>query len=81
LPACRAALASADEDFNRHTTIRNVGIVGVGVGVLLAGAGAALVMTTPRNEPPYKPMASAWKVRSTAWLALDGAGIGLLGAF
>lgn len=81
LPACRAALASADEDLNRHKTIRNFGLVGVGVGVLLAGAGAALVMTTPRNEPPRRPMASAWQVRNTAWLTLGGAGIGLVGAF
>jgi hypothetical protein len=80
--ACMDMLAAADDNFNRHQTIQNFSLVALGVAVVAAGVGAALVLTgedpdrydrVPRNADARGLALSSWLEPGRGGLALSGA--------
>jgi hypothetical protein len=72
---CGDMLAAADDNYNSHKTIQNFGLVAIGVGVLAAGAGAALLLSgdDPNRYDRAPPALTGWLEPSSGGLALRGA--------
>jgi len=75
-PMCNDMLTAADDTLNRHQTIQNFGLVALGVGVLAAGVGTALLLTgDDPNRYDRAPLALS------GWLEPGRGGLELRGAF
>jgi hypothetical protein len=71
---CAALLRAADDRFNTHQTIQNLGLVALAAGTVAAGTGAALLLTArdpARDERTPRDLAPP---ALSAWLAPDGGG-------
>jgi hypothetical protein len=81
--ACDDMLGPADDTFNKHQTIQNFSLVAIGVAVVAAGVGAALVLTG--DDPDrYDRVPRATDTRGLAlssWLEPGRGGLALGGAF
>jgi hypothetical protein len=81
-PTCDAQLGPADDDYNRHKTIQNFAVVGIGAGVVAAGVGAALLVT---GDDPSRydraPRDGDAGLGLLGWLAPGGGGLTYQGAF
>jgi hypothetical protein len=78
---CSNMLAAADDTFNKHQTIQNFGLVAIGVAVVAAGVGAALVLTgddpdrydrARRTTDPRGLALSSWLEPGRGGLTLGG---------
>jgi hypothetical protein len=84
MEACAAAVAAADDQFNKHQTIQNVGFVALAVGVAAAAAGAVLLVT---GDDPYRydraprDLDAPGGLALASWLAPDAGGISVAGRF
>jgi hypothetical protein len=81
---CDAALAAADDRFNKHQTVQNIGLVVLGVGGVALLAGAYLLLTgedpdrydrAPHESDPPAGLAIS------GWLGQSGGGFSLTGGF
>ncbi len=80
---CEPLLGAADDNFNKHQTIQNFGLVALGVAVAAAAVGAALVLTGDDpdryDRAPRTPDARGLALSS--WLEPGRGGIAVGGAF
>jgi PEGA domain-containing protein len=80
--ACGEMLGPADDNFNKHQTIQNFGLVALGVAVAAAAVGAALVLTgedpdrydrAPRTPDTRGLALSSWLEPGRGGIAVGGA--------
>jgi hypothetical protein len=80
---CANMLTTADDTFNKHQTIQNFSLVAMGVAVVAAGVGAALVLTgdDPERYDRAPRTTDTRGLALSSWLEPGRGGVALGGAF